>query len=290
VYAYGVMLAVAAVVAISIGVARAPFTGLRPVDMVDFGLYVVLWGVVGARVFHVLENHEEYLGGGRGLLGALAVWNGGLVFYGGLMGALVYTAYYALRREDGPRTLVKIFDLGSPCVMFGLAFGRIGCFLNGCCFGAPTRLPWGVPFPYGSPLWNAIQQPGARSHVWRPLLAKLDPNVPAGLLPCTYNVHPAQLYASVAAFGIGILLSWAFYKKWRAGTVSVLLLLTYPVVRFILEGWLRGDTPKIGPLGLTISQHVSLVGFAAGVVWAAFLVRAKLRETAKASPPGPRAG
>jgi len=180
VYAYGVMLATAAVVAISIGVARAPVTGLKPVDMVDFGLYAVLWGVIGARAFHVFENHGDYFGGSRGVLGALAVWNGGLVFYGGMLGAMGYSAYYAFRREDGPRTLLKIFDLGAPCMMFGLAFGRIGCFLNGCCYGAPTNLPWGVQFPQGSPLWGAIWAPGTRSNVWQPLMDEVAQGVPPG--------------------------------------------------------------------------------------------------------------
>jgi phosphatidylglycerol:prolipoprotein diacylglycerol transferase len=278
VYAYGVMLAAAAVVAIGIGVARSPFAGFEAAEMVDFGLYVVLWGVVGARAFHVFENLDKYPFDMRGIGGALAVWNGGLVFYGGMMGAMAYSAYFALRRKDGPRTLVRIFDLGAPCMMFGLAFGRIGCFLNGCCFGAPTSLPWGIQFPYGSPLWGAIATPGARSHAWQPLLAEVAPDVPSRLLPCTYHVHPSQLYASVAVFGIGIFLSWAFYKKWRTGTVTALLFLTYPIARFILEGWIRGDTPKIGPFGLTISQYVSLVTFAVGVVWAAVLIRAKRRE------------
>ncbi|MHC5054956.1 MAG: prolipoprotein diacylglyceryl transferase [Planctomycetota bacterium] len=286
VYAYGVMLAAAAVVAISVGLARCPFAGFDPVEMVDFGLYVVLWGVVGARVFHVFENLDKYPLDLRGIFGALAVWNGGLVFYGGMMGAMAYSAYFALRREDGPRTLVRIFDLGGPCMMFGLAFGRIGCFLNGCCFGAPTDLPWGVQFPYGSPLWGAIWKTGARSNAWRPLLDGVAQGVPAERLPCTYHVHPSQLYASVAVFAIGILLSWVFYKKWRTGSVSALLLLMYPVARFILEGWIRGDTPKIGPLGLTISQHVSLVAFAAGVVWAGLLVRAKRREATAAAGHG----
>ncbi len=280
VYAYGVMLAVAAVVAISIGVARAPFAGFDPVEMIDFGLYVVLWGVVGARAFHVFENLDKYPFSIRGILAALAVWNGGLVFYGGMMGAMVYSAYFALRKKDGGRTLVRIFDLGGPCMMFGLAFGRIGCFLNGCCYGAPTGLPWAVQFPYASPLWGAIWKTGTRSSAWQKLMDDVAPGVPATALPCTYHVHPSQLYACVTVFGIGIFLSWAFYKKFRTGTVSALLLITYPVARFILEGWIRGDTPKIGPLGLTISQHVSLVAFVAGLVWAAILIRAKRREAA----------
>jgi phosphatidylglycerol:prolipoprotein diacylglycerol transferase len=283
VYAYGVMLAAAAVVAISIGVARSRFAGFEPVEMIDFGLYVVLWGVVGARAFHVFENLDRYPLSMRGVASALAVWNGGLVFYGGMMGAMAYSAYFALRKKDGPRTLVRVFDLGAPCMMFGLAFGRIGCFLNGCCFGAPTSLPWGIQFPYGSPLWGAITTPGTRSNVWEKLLSDVAPGVPKSLLPCTYLVHPSQLYASVAVFGIGIFLSWVFFKKWRTGSVTALLFLTYPIARFILEGWIRGDTPKIGMFGLTISQYVSLVTFAVGVVWATLLIRAKRREAAKVS-------
>ena len=71
------------------------------------------------------------------------------------------------------------------------------------------------------------------------LMAKVSPDVPMGLLPCTYHVHPSQLYACVTVFAIGIFLSWAYYKKWRTGTVSVLFLLTYPVARFILRLPLR---------------------------------------------------
>ena len=87
-----VMLALAAVVAISVGLARCPFAGFDPVEMIDFGLYVVLWGVVGARVFHVFENLDKYPLNWGGISGALAVWNGGLVFYGGMMGAMIEDA------------------------------------------------------------------------------------------------------------------------------------------------------------------------------------------------------
>ncbi len=275
-HAYGVMLAVASVAAITVGVARAPLAGFTKIETVDFGLYVVLWGVVGARVFHVFENLEFYFAGpqARGLLGAIAVWNGGLVFYGGIMGAMGYTVYFAVRRKDGRRTLVRMFDLGAPCVMYGLAFGRVGCFLNGCCYGGATDLPWGVAYAQGSPLWQAIHVHGTRASQWKDLLPV--EGIAAPFMPRTFNVHPHQLYASVAALAIGTFLSWAFYKKWRAGTVSVLMLLTYPVARFVFEGWFRGDTPRVfASLPFTISQYVSVVALVAGLVWGGMLLRAR---------------
>jgi len=382
-HAYGVMLAVAGVVAITIGVSRARLAGFGRIEVLDFGLYVVLCGVVGARVFHVIEAHEHYFGpdryveavdavpsaageagakvtrvvpgsppaeaglepgdviveiaeiarprrqwtvrgaadlsaavesllpgppvrvsarrggrpvsvqtqlrsGGGGMLGALAVWNGGLVFYGGLIGGMVYAVYFALRQKDGLRALVRMYDLGAPCVLFGLAFGRVGCFLNGCCFGRATGLPWAVAYPRGSNLWRAILTPGAKAGRCldslpliggmpsqyhgdaRQLAAWINANVPH-----TYYVHPAQLYASLGALAIGVFLSWAFYRRFRLGTVSCLWLLTYPVYRFILEGWARSDTEAAFPAvssWLTISQYVSMVGFAAGVVWLVVLL------------------
>jgi phosphatidylglycerol:prolipoprotein diacylglycerol transferase len=97
-------------------------------------------------------------------------------------------------------------------------------------------------------------------------------------MPRTFHVHPAQLYAAVAAVAMGALLSWAFYRRLRTGWVSCLFLLTYPVSRFVLEGWARGDNPAAIPAlsdWLTISQYVSLAAFAAGLVWLVLLVRAR---------------
>jgi len=284
VHAYGVMLAVAALVAVSIGAARAREAGFQEAEVVDFGIYVVLWGIVGARIFHVVERHDIYFSGKglRGIWEALAVWNGGLVFYGGLIGAICYAAWYALRKKEGPRALVRMLDLAAPCVMFGLAFGRIGCFLNGCCFGRPCSLPWGVAYPRESHLWRAVHEAGSKASAWKDLLG--GEGVPAGLAPATFHVHPTQLYESVIALAIGCILSWVFYRKPRAGVVSCLFLLSYPAARFVQEGWFRGDTPAAFPSvsgWLTISQYVSIVAFAVGLAWlAALLLKARAERTA----------
>jgi phosphatidylglycerol:prolipoprotein diacylglycerol transferase len=300
VHAYGVMLAIAALVAITVGVARSPMLGFKKTDIVDLGLFAVLWGVIGARAFHVFERHELYFNDGEGILNALAVWNGGLVFYGGLIGGMGYVVYYAFRHGDGGKTLLKIFDLGAPCVLFGLAFGRIGCFLNGCCYGSPTDVPWSVAYRSGygwisntggfaqaTHICQAIYTDGSRSSQWRELMQHQE--LPEKFMPVTYHVHPAQLYGSVMAILIGIFLSYLFYKKLRVSWVSCAFLLTYPIDRFVLEGWFRGDTPAAFPSissSLTISQYVSIVGFIAGIIWLIVLLVTgrKAKAEAQAAP------
>ena len=105
--------------------------------------------------------------------------------------------------------------------------------------------------------------------------------VPENLTPVTFHVHPAQVYASISSILIGIVLSYVFYKKPRPGFVTCLLLLLYPVNRFVLEGTFRGDTPQdILPLSdsLTISQYVSVVGFLAGLIWLGVILYQRHKE------------
>jgi phosphatidylglycerol:prolipoprotein diacylglycerol transferase len=283
VHAYGMMLAVGLVVGISVGVSRARFAGFTETEVVDLGMYVALWGVIGARLFHAIERHDLYFTGPKApeglfaqLWAALSVWRGGLVFYGGLIGAMCYVAYWALRRKDAGRSLVALFDMAAPCVLLGLSFGRVGCFLNGCCYGGHSEAPWSVAYPRGGILWDAVHTAGSRSAKWLDLL-----NIGGHRLSHTFHVHPAPLYAALLALAAGAVQSWVFYKRPRPGTVSVVFLLTYPPVRFVLEGWARGDCPPAFPgisSTLTISQYVSLVGVAAGLIWGGLLLRGYLEE------------
>ncbi len=283
VHAYGMMLAVGLVVGISAGVSRARFAGFTQTEIVDLGMYVALWGVIGARLFHAIERHDLYFTGPKAPEGlfaqvwaALSVWRGGLVFYGGVIGAMCYVTYWALRRKDSVRSLVALFDMAGPCLLLGLSFGRVGCFLNGCCYGGHSEVPWAVAYPRGGILWDAIGKAGSRATQWVDLLT-----VEGHKLPHTFYVHPAPLYAAALAITAATLQSWVFYKRLRPGTVSVVWLLTYPPIRFVLEGWARSDTPPAFPSissTLTISQYVSLVGMAAGVIWGGFLLRAYLKE------------
>ena len=284
VHAYGTMLAVGAVVGITIGVSRARFAGFTETEILDLGIFVIVWGVIGARLFHAIERHDLYFTGPKApkelyqqVWAALAVWRGGLVFYGGVIGAMLYVTYWAIRRKTPGRDLVRLFDMAGPCLMLGLSFGRVGCFLNGCCYGGASGLPWSVAYPRGGILWEAIHKAGSRASHWAELMRTPDGH----RLAHTFHVHPAPLYAAVLALAIGALQSWVFYRRPRLGVVSVVWLFTYPPIRFILEGWARGDCPPAFPSihsKLTISQYVSLAGIVAGAVWGGFLLRAYLKE------------
>ena len=138
---YGAMMVVGFLAALALARWRSRRLGEDPNHITDFGVYALLAGVLGARGLHVIHNWGEY----RHNLGQVfAVWSGGLEFLGGVLVAMVAFAWYFRRRK---LPMLKYLDILAPALMLGLAFGRIGCFLNGCCFGAVCDLPWGMRFP-----------------------------------------------------------------------------------------------------------------------------------------------
>ena len=143
-------------------------------------LIALVTGVLGSRLSHVLENLDLYTDPTRGawanLVAAADITSGGLTFYGGLILAAVCLIGYALFKKVPLRNAM---DAGAPAIIVGLAFGRIGCFLHGCCEGQICHLPWAVRFPYGS-LPYAEQAAAGR----------LD--VPAALVRDGRLVPPAQ--------------------------------------------------------------------------------------------------
>jgi phosphatidylglycerol---prolipoprotein diacylglyceryl transferase len=154
---YGVMMLLAVVAGTLLAVYRGKRLGMQP-DMV---LSVIFWmivpGIIGARAFYVIEYRHDYYanyyagpGGSLGvLIGAiLNVTEGGLVvygsFFGGVLGILLFIRKYRL-------PLLALCDLMAPPMLLGLAIGRIGCLLNGCCFGAVCDHTWAIQFPAGTP-------------------------------------------------------------------------------------------------------------------------------------------
>ena len=156
------------------------------------------------------------------------IWEGGLVFYGGMiMGAIAFVFY--CRRHSLP--LLPMLDVMAPATAIGLAFGRIGCYFNGCCWGKACDAGYAlaVRFPAGSP--------------------------PATAEAASPWVHPTQIYSSANAFLLALLL-WAVWRSRPApGTVIGLLFSLYGASRFVLEG-IRGDH-GVQPGGWTVSQTVS---------------------------------
>lgn len=218
----------------------------------NLGILLILSGLVGARIAYVVANWPDFAAAPAEIL---RVDHGGLIFYGGLVGAsLALIAYAFLARLP----LWRLADFAIPGLAVGHAFGRVGCFLFGCCHGCPAaRFPaLGIAFPPGTPLGEAT-----------------------GSVP----LYPVQLFEAAALLSIWFLLLRLHARpSRRPGAVFAAYLLLYPPVRFALE-FLRGDPRQPAIASLDIAQIVSLVLFAAGLALVAF-PRLFGRPAASAAP------
>lgn len=216
--AYGPMMVVGFLAALWLmkRLARDILLDTQPIT--SAALHALISGVVGARLLYVVLNFEQFR---DRPLAALAVWEGGLVLLGGVVLAVVVLTVFMLYYRLPTRHYLDILAIG---VMLGVAFGRIGCFLIGDCYGKPTQLPWGVRFPYNSfPYISQINPDPARNRPepqlrlpredylgyvardgkWYPkpfeeLTEKQKIAVTEGEYRCR-PVHPTQLYSSALA-------------------------------------------------------------------------------------------
>jgi phosphatidylglycerol:prolipoprotein diacylglycerol transferase len=160
---YGVMLLAGITAGVGLAIYRAGQAGLPSELIISLAVWLVVCGVIGARLFHVIEYWDEHFAGKRPadmLLEIINVPEGGLVIYGGFIGAAVGFTIFA-RKHRLP--LLAMADLVAPSLAIGLALGRIGCLLNGCCYGGQTDWPWAVTFPkYSSPREAAKPQAARR--------------------------------------------------------------------------------------------------------------------------------
>lgn len=215
---YGFMMVVGFALGLWRAIRVASKRDINPERIYDLALIVLLSGVVGARIVYILLNLQT-----ENLKEFFAVWNGGLSFHGGVVFALI-AAYMYTKRMKMP--FWKCADLLAPSVAIGYAFTRVGCFLNGCCYGAPTNLPWGVRF---------MEQ---------------------GTL--TPPSHPTQIYASIANIIIFFILT-KLEKLHRApGYIFTCYLGLYSIYRFLNEILRKGYSAQVAIYGLTQAQVVSI--------------------------------
>ena len=182
---------------------------------------------------------------GRDCLRAVKFWYGGLAFYGGLALAAV-VGYWFLRRHRMP--IWKVGDLAGFAIPLGLVFGRLGCFLTGCCFGEACPTCHGaIAFPSGTPAWEHHVEQG------------LIPRTAAESLP----VYPTQLWEAGACLAIFLYL-WFWLRKRRRfdGQLFFEFMMLYAVARFAIEFW--RDDPRGIFLGLATSQWIAFPMFAYG--------------------------
>jgi phosphatidylglycerol:prolipoprotein diacylglycerol transferase len=247
---YGVMLLFAAASGIWLSISRGRSMGFDADTILALGMEIFLSGILGARVFYVVEYWENFFPAGRSFLESMIdvinIPSGGLVVFGSLPSAAVAAWWFAKRRN---LSLLKLADCIAPGMLVGLALGRLGCFLNGCCYGGPCDLPWAVSFPPGSPPWM--------DQIQRGVLTQLPGQVSQ---PWSLPIHPAQLYAALdAALLAGLSIAYTPFAK-REGEVFALILTLHPLSRILLEE-IRIDEPPALGTPLSISQLISVMLF-----------------------------
>jgi len=213
VYAYGFFVAIGFVAGVVLANLKAKKEGIPFERVVDLFFYSVLSAILGSRILFILINLDAYR---ENPLEVFRIWEGGLVFYGGLISAIgVSLAYMKWHRLP----IWKWADLFSPSVALGLFFGRIGCFFAGCCYGKETSLFWGITFT--------------------------DPNSLARL---NVPLHPTQLYEAASSLAIFFFLNRMEGKKVFHGQIFWLFLFLYSAARFLIEmvrddprGFIFGD-------------------------------------------------
>ena len=243
--AYGLMMVIGFVLGVSRAARVAKSRGIAPERMWDLGLVVLVSGVIGARLVYILLNPQA-----ESFREFFAVWNGGLSFHGGVAFAVLFGWLYVRRVGIG---FWVAADLAAPSGAIGYAVTRIGCFLNGCCYGAPTSLPWAVRF---------------NDH---------------GFI--TPPSHPTQIYAALANLLIFCILTRLEKLRRAPGFVFISYLGLYSVYRFLIEFLRKGYSAQVSLLGLTQAQWASaVIGVACAVAIAARYRRAPNRESAPFDP------
>jgi phosphatidylglycerol---prolipoprotein diacylglyceryl transferase len=229
IYAYGLMLMLAFLAGTVISLRLVRQRGVEPEYVMDLSAVILVSGIVGARLLYMILQWSYFRDNPTHIW---RLWEGGLSFHGGLVGALVASAVYCRRRG---LSFLQMGDVIAPGTALGYSIARIGCFLNGCCYGAPTDLPWACQFR--------------------------DPPITGALTPPS---HPTQIYASIINLGIFALLLWIWRRQRATGQVLWSYLILYAVYRFGIEFLRKGATAQVLALGLTHSQWASIATVVVG--------------------------
>ena len=251
---YGVMIAIAAAVAVLTGVFRAKESGEKTNDVLDLALWVLIAGMVGARILYMISD-MDWTAESKSLLNVLKVFfqfrQGGLVFYGGLLLAIAVGIIYLVAKK---LNVWKFADIGAPSVAIGIAFARVGCLLNGCCWGkrCPEDFPFALVFPKES----------------------LAASYGEGGVP----LYPTQIMSSLNATILFVLLTIIYHRRRFDGEVFWLFVAMYAVTRFAIE-FLRVN-PRLLLHTFSVSQGVSLFLLPPSLVMF-FVLRARAKRKAE---------
>jgi phosphatidylglycerol---prolipoprotein diacylglyceryl transferase len=248
---YGVMMALAFLAGLWTATRRARQDNIPGEKIADLVFWIMVAGLIGARTVYVTTYWSEFAH--QPLTEIFMIQHGGLVYYGCVIGgAMAYLIFVRWKKLPG----WKLADILVPSLALGNAIGRIGCLLNGCCYGRVCQLPWAIRFPNQSAAWQQHFQAG--------LVGKGDPSLP---------VHPTEIYDALLNFVLYLCLAWLFRRKKFDGQVFATYLIGYALFRSLAELF-RGDYPSDHiHNGLTSAQLVSIPIFLAGLALFIFLPR-----------------
>ncbi len=230
-YSYGIFVALGFLAGISFALREARRVGEDPEKILDLCFWILIAAIVGSRLMFILFNIKEYI---KYPIEVIKIWRGGLVFYGGVILSIIAAAVFMHRHKLNPW---KATDILAPGAALGLFFGRIGCFLAGCCYGKPTDLPWAVTF-----------------------------RDPVSLATLDVPLHPTQLYSSLNGLILFlILLGLRRFKKFE-GQITVSFFFLYAITRSIIEVFRKqwnliippGSLPLLPGFSLSTSQFISI--------------------------------
>ena len=236
---YGIMMALGFAAGLFTATRRAKYANVSGEVISDVTIWLLVGAIIGARIVYVTTYWKQEFADGP-FSEVFMVQHGGLVYYGGLIGATVAGFIYLFWKK---LPAWKISDVLAPSIALGSVFGRVGCLLNGCCYGYACNLPWAITFPAGHEM--------------------------AGI-----PVHPTEIYDGLLNLILYVLLAWWFRRRKFDGQIFAAYLMIYAIFRSISEHF-RGDYPPdhIHYLGLTSAQVVSIPMFVVGLIMMVFLAR-----------------
>jgi phosphatidylglycerol:prolipoprotein diacylglycerol transferase len=223
------MLTIAFLAGTILAVSRTRKLGMPPFEMVNVANLIIISSIVGSRLLFVFEEPGHFL---QYPMSIFSVWRGGVSYHGALLlSAIAVFSWLRIRRLSE----AVVFDSVAPALVLGFLFVRLGCFLNGCCFGTPTGMPWGVIFPFDSP---------------------------AGQTYPSLKLHPTQLYEAAAALAsVFIILALERKGVFRARPFSTFFcaLILSSLWRFIVEFYRHQETPGVFAPWCTTAQVYCLI-------------------------------
>ncbi len=235
IHSYGLMLALSFLVGIYFAIYRAQKQGIDPNKIVDLSIVIVVSAIVGSRFLYVIFHLDEFKGRWLDTINPFQssgqIGIAGLTMLGGFVAAVTFSVLYMKIKK---LSILQICDIMIPSVALGIFITRIGCFLNGCCFGLPTDAPWGMVFPQESPAGYCFQ------------------NQP---------IHPAQLYSSFYGLAIfGLVLFLEKYKKFD-GFLLYSFFVFYGISRFVVDFYRYYENSmilaEVGNVSVSVNQGIS---------------------------------